>query len=402
MKERLELIEAYQEFDQYIQAKKEVETVSLEDAFYRILAQDIYATIDQPPFHKSAVDGYAFHFNESKDASKDAPLQLEVIETIYAGHVGTKEVKEGQAVQIMTGASVPDSCDCVIRLEDTNDDMHHLEIYKSCQHFDNICQKGEDFKEGNLLLKKGTKLDYICLGVLSSIGLKEVDVYQPIRIVLCTTGDEIVMPGNDLPDGKIYDSNYILLSARLKELGYPISKHIHIQDDAKNCGELLEKLSHEYDLILSTGAVSVGKKDILHDALEYAGAKKIFWRVKLKPGTPAIFSMLNGTPIVSLSGNPFAASCTFEVLARYALSIVAQDESLKIEPTQATILCDFRKKSPQRRFIRAIYKDGHVSIPTGMHSSNELGSMIGCNALIDVEAGNQGIEKGSLVRVWKL
>ena len=402
MKQRIELSEAYQEFDTYVKPKCKTEIIPIYEALGRVLVNDVYASIDQPPFHKSAVDGYAFHYKESQMTSKENPLHLEVIEQVFAGHVATKEVKEGQAIQIMTGACVPDCCDCIIRLEDTNDDIDHLEIYSPCSYFENICVKGEDFKEGDCLLKKGTKLDYICLGVLSSIGMDYVEVYQPLKIVLCTTGDEIVMPGVDLPKGKIYDSNYILLSARLKQLGYPIDCHIHIQDDAKNCGELFKRLSKEYDLILSTGAVSVGKKDIIHDALDFAGATKVFWRVKLKPGTPAIFSMLNGTPILSLSGNPFAASCTFELLARYVLSILSMDSSLKVGCTKACLTTSYSKKSKQRRFIRAVYKEGKVTIPSGMHSPNELGSMIGCNALIDVEAGNLGLNENEMVTVWLL
>ncbi len=402
MKERLELKEAYQEFDAHIHAKKEIEEIFIEEALHRILAQDIYATMDQPPFNKSAVDGYALHWQESVQATKKHPLKLDVIEQIYAGIVGEKVVQVGQAVQIMTGACVPASCDCVIRLEDTNDDVNGLEVYKACKKNENICIQGEDIQKGQLLLKKGMKLDSICLAILSSMGMEKVKVIKPIRIVLCTTGDEVVIPGNDLPKGKIYDSNYMLLSSRLKELGYPISRHIHMQDDIKRCGDLLIELSKEYDFILTTGGVSVGKKDILHDALAYAKATKVFYRVKLKPGTPALFSLLNGTPILSLSGNPFAASCTFELLARFVLSKLAQDETLRLKQREATLLSEFKKQSSQRRFIRAIYKNGMVRIPEGMHSSNELGSLIGCNALIDVEAGNKGLKYDSVVKIWKL
>lgn len=402
MKQRIELQEAYELFEQYVKPKNKVMKASIYNALGKILAEDIYSSMDQPPFPKSAVDGYAFHYEDSINASKENPVHLEVIEQVYAGEVATKKVLSGQAIQIMTGACVPTSCDCVIRLEDTNDSIEHLEIYKPCKFQDNICLQGEDFKTGDLLLKKGTKLDYICLGILSSIGKIEVKVYEPIKITYLVTGDEIQFPGRSLLPGKIYDSNYMLLSSRMQQLGYPIEYHQHVKDDPKSCAELFKELSKEFDLILTTGAVSVGKKDIIHEALELAGAEKIFWRVKLKPGTPAIFSMLNTVPILSLSGNPFAASCTFELLARYVLSILSQDESLKIQPTTAILKTSFGKSSKQRRFVRAIYKDGFVEIPTGMHSSNELGSMIGCNALIDIPGGNEGLEKDSCVQVWLL
>ncbi|MBQ0064796.1 MAG: molybdopterin molybdotransferase MoeA [Firmicutes bacterium] len=402
MKQRIELKEAYSLFEEHIKPKTKIIKVSLHQALGKILAQDIFSTLDQPPFHKSAVDGYAFKYEESKGASRENPVRFEVIEQVYAGHVASRTIQTGQAIQIMTGACVPDCCDCVIRLEDTNDSIEELEVYQECKYFDNICKKGEDFKEGDLLLKKGTKLDYICLGILSSIGMDAVEIYEPVKIAFYTTGDEIQMPGTQLQPGKIYDSNYMLLSNRLQSLGYPIEIHKHIVDDAKSCGALFKESIQKYDFILTTGAVSVGKKDIIHDALEYAGAEKIFWRVKLKPGTPAIFSMLEGKPILSLSGNPFAASCTFELLARYVLSILSQDEALKVQPRKAILTNAFKKGSKQRRFVRAIYKEGKVMVPTGMHSPNELGSMIGCNALLDIPGGITPPQKNEEVTVWLL
>lgn len=402
MKLKIELEEAFALFDQYIKPIQESESLPLEKALGKILAQDIYSPMDQPPFNKSAMDGYAFYYEESENATKENPVHLEVVDSIMAGEVCTKEVKKGQAIQIMTGACVPEYLTCVLPFEKTNDSIEDLEIYASCKNMANICIKGEDFKTGDLLLKKGQKLDYAALGVLASVGYTQVEVVRSLKIALCTTGEELIVPGNPLVPGKIYDSNSILLRTRLNQLGYPVSFYTHIVDDELSCAELFTKLSQEYDLILSTGAVSMGKKDIIHPALKIARAERIFWKLRLKPGSPAVFSILNNTPILSLSGNPFAATCSFELLARYVLSILSQDESLKVEVIQAKLETPFLKRSPQRRFIRAKYKHGAVAIPMGSHSNNEIGSLIGCNALIDVEEGNAGLDKEEFVKVWLL
>lgn len=381
---------------------KEVEEISLSQANQRILANDFYATMDMPPFNKSALDGYAFYFDDTKGASIENPIHLEVVDTIYAGDYFDKKISHGQAIHLMTGTRVPKGCSAVIRFEDTNNNVEHLEIYKESKYMDGICVQGEDYQKGELLLKKGTKLDYASLAVLASNGIDCISVYKKPKVALVITGDEIMAPGLPLLPGKIYDSNQILLKARLEQLGFETSKCVYVSDDANELADVFTSLSKENDIIFSTGAVSVGDKDIVHPALEICEANKVFWKLKLKPGSPTVFSVLNQVPILSLSGNPFAAICMFEILGRFVLSCVYPDSSLVSIKKKGILKEDYLKKSPNRRFVRAICKDGFITVPKGSHSNNELKTLMGCNVLIDIEKGNMGIKAGEEVDIWEI
>ena len=212
----------------------------------------------------------------------------------------------------MTGAMLPQGCDCVLRQEDT-DLGNPVRIYASLPPYKNYVYQGEDYRTGSLLLPAGTRLDAAALGVLASAGLTEVAVRRRPKVGLLTTGDEVVEAGQPLPPGKIYGSNGALLTARLTELGIP-SLCRHAADSPAAVAKAMEGMLADCDLLITTGGVSVGDKDIFHQALPLLGAERVFWKVDLKPGTPAMFSRYKGKPILSLSGNPFAAFTTFELL----------------------------------------------------------------------------------------
>lgn len=401
MEIRIELEKAIELVKEEICFQNEMIHVSLDDSLHYILAEDIYAPFMQPPFSKSAVDGYAFASSDTMNATKDNPAKLKVVDIIYAGDYRDHVIHRGEAVNIMTGGRIPEGCDCVIRFEETND-SEDLEVYRELKKWDNICLAGEDIQKGDLLMKKGERLDYVRIAILSSMGICHVPVYKPLKIGLCTTGDEVVLPGQVRGKGQIFDNNLALLSNRLKMLGrYDIVME-YVKDDPQQCADVLKKLSAECDLVMTTGGVSVGKKDILHDALSLMKARKIFWRLKMKPGTPAIFAIYQNTPLLCLSGNPFASSVVFELLVRELLAYMQKDHTLLLKTKQAKLVSNFPKASPQRRFIRAIYEDGEVTIPQGMHSSNEISTMIGCNALIDVPPHHPPLISGEEVKVWLL
>ena len=401
METRIELEKAIELIKKETKFENKMIHVALDEALDCILAQDIYAPMMQPPFSKSALDGYTFKYDDTIGASKDHPARFQVIDTVYAGDCSEKVIHHGEAVNIMTGGRIPEGCDCVIRFEDTNDSQN-LEVYQELKKWDNICLAGEDIQKDTLLLKKGERLDYVKIAILSGMGFDYIDIYKPLKIGLCVTGSEVVLPGNKRNKGQIFDNNMALLSNRIKSLGpFEIVK-AYVKDDPNECAYILKELSQKCDVIITTGGVSVGKKDILHETIALMNAKKVFWRILLKPGTPTIFSIYQQTPIVSLSGNPFASSVVFELLVRELLAYMQKDKTMLLTIKNAKLFNNYPKKSKQRRFIRAIYQDGIVSIPEGMHSSNEIGSMIGCNALIDIPAGSSSLQAGDEVKVWLL
>lgn len=380
----------------------DIEEVELMEALGRVLAEDVTSPHNQPPFPRSPLDGYALQAASSKGATKENGVTLTVIEEIFAGSVGSKTVKTGEAVRIMTGAPIPEGADCVLRQEDTNYGEDEVVIYQQLKPYDNYCFVGEDYKEGECLLEKGTCLEATEVGLLASFGRKTVKVYGCPKIHLITTGDELIMPGNPLRPGKIYDSNLYFIGVRLRELGYFATLHHNIEDQAEEVAKQIRAASKNADIVITTGGVSVGKKDIMHEVLTILGAEKLFWKIDLKPGTPTLCAMYENTLVICLSGNPFGAITNLEVLVRPVLAYMSRKESLLPIRKQGVLENDFGKPSKVRRFVRAIYEDGVVRLPQGSHASGVLSSMRGCNCLIDIPGGSEAVSKGDEVTVCLL
>ena len=184
-----------------------------------MLAKDMIAGFDNPPFDRSPVDGYACKVEDITDASESHPVQLTVLEEIDAGQYSRVTVEKGQAVRIMTGAAIPKGCDCCVRQEDTDYGEETVRIFRPTGQWQNYCYQGENFKNGTVLLKKGDKIGFIEAGILASMGVIKVKVYRRVRAAVLTTGDEVMAPGKRLIPGKIYDCNQGLLAARMKEFG---------------------------------------------------------------------------------------------------------------------------------------------------------------------------------------
>lgn len=399
MKFRIELEEAVSIMEAHVHEINKIEELNIEEACGRVLGEDIYSLINNPPFDRSPLDGYALRAEDTIGASKENPVILKVIDEVFAGSYSEKVLKQWEAVRIMTGAKMPQGSDCVIRQENTDEGMDNVQIYEELKFHDNYIFEGEDIKKDSLIMKKGEVLTYIHIGILASMGYSKVRVKEKLKAALLVTGDEVSAPGNILPEGKIYDSNMNLFAARLRELGIELTKCEIIGDDYKTVGDAIKEAMKGSHIVITTGGVSVGKKDILHEALPYIGAEMLYWKVNLKPGTPAIFSLYDEKPILSLSGNPFASLATFELLARPVLSKMSGNSEMNITRTAGIMESDFNKKSKVRRFIRAYYSDGKVKLLDGKHSSGVLSSMIGCNALIDIKAGTEKLEAGNNVDI---
>ena len=377
----------------------QVEMVPLLECLGRVISQDMVSQFDNPPFDRSPIDGYACRSEDVLEATKANPVVLKVLEEIDAGQYSTVTVKRGEAVRIMTGAAIPEGCDCCLRQESTNYGEDFVEVYQGERPWMNYCYKGEDFEAGVTMVAKGTKLGYVELSILASMGCAELPVYKMPRIALLTTGDEVTTPGEELLPGKIYNSNQTMLAARMLEFGIRPVVIDTVKDDPKVMAEVLKKVSEDVDVIITTGGVSVGKKDIMHGALPMIGAERIFWRVLLKPGTPTIFSIYNNIPVISLSGNPFGAMANFELLIRPMLAKMMSDPSLEPIRLNAKMADPFPKASRGRRFIRGIYRDGEVHMPKGLHSSGVLSSLKGCNCMVDIKPGTDRLAVGDPVEI---
>jgi molybdopterin molybdotransferase len=389
------LEEAEKQILKYTKVILETEETELLQTRGRILAEDMVTSFDNPPFDRSPVDGYACRAEDTKGASKENPVQLAVTREIDAGQYSEEEVGPGQAVRIMTGAPVPPGCDCCIRQEDTDYGEETVSIFRAHEKWENYCFAGEDFKKGTVLLKKGTKAGFVETAVLAGMGIDRVKVYRRPRIALLTTGDEVMEPGEALLPGKIYNCNQTMLLARLMDFGITPFFTAQVEDDPSVMAETLRSCAQKADLIITTGGVSVGKKDIMHEALRLVGAERIFWRVQVKPGMPTLFSVYQDVPVISLSGNPFGVAVTTELLIRPALHKMMQDDALRLVRVKGTMADTFEKPLHGRRLIRAFWEDGVFHLPHGLHSNGVISSMAGCNCLIDAGSATVAPKTGN-------
>lgn len=379
----------------------DIEEVDLINGLNRVVSENIYAQINNPPFNKSAMDGYAFICNNKELINK----KLKIIDRVYAGGICNNIVSEETAIKIMTGAPIPKGANAVIKQEDVVIEEDYIILRKNINENENICIKGEDISQGSLLLKSNKKLNYADIGILASSGINKIKVYKKPKLAFISTGDEVIDIGFELKEGKIYNSNKYSILSRLGELGYDVKYISHINDDFKEIGNCIEELSKKVDLIITTGGVSVGEKDLLKEAIDVTSGEKLFWKINIKPGSAVLCSKINKSIILSLSGNPTAALTTFELLVKPTLEKLSGYKEIKINREKAILLQDIQKKSHQRRFIRGYveidnYRQ-YVHITQTKSGNGILSSAINSNCIIEIEVNNEK-SKGDLVDIIKL
>lgn len=397
----LQIEEAQALLTEQVRKIGQTERVLLTDAPGRVLAEDVEAERDQPPFPRSPLDGYAVRAADVAGASKEHPAVLQVIGKICAGYVFDGAVGEGQAVKLMTGAPVPAGADTVIRQEDTLEENGAVQIYVSSEPYQNYCFQGEDYKAGTVLLPKDSRLDAGKISVLSSLGRTEVIVYKKPSVAVISTGDEVLEPGQSWSPGKIYDSNRAYICARLTEAGNPPVISMHVADEACKVADEIRRAARQTDFVITTGGVSVGEKDILHDVMKLLGAKRLFWKVRIKPGSPTLAFVCEETLVLCLSGNPFGAIANFELLARPVLAVLTGQKDWELPVEDAVLQNDFRKQAGARRFLRGCLKNGKVYINSRLQSSGAIASMAECNCLVEIRPDMAGAMAGETVRVYR-
>ena len=396
--ELLELEHAVEVLLSYVKTPQ-TERVPLMEAAGRTAAEDVYAAISNPPFDRSPLDGYTFAAACVAGATAERPVRLRVVGEECAGEFYAGTVGAGETVRIMTGGAIPAGCDCVIRQEDVREDGDAILVPFPLRAHENYCDAGEDVRAGTHIIRKGQTLRAADLAVLASQGHTEAAVYRRPRVAVASTGDELLPPGEALRPGKIYNSNLFLIAARLKELGLdPVVLGI-LPDDVEEAAREIAAHAEGIDLFLTTGGVSVGKKDIMHGVVPVMGAERIFWRVNMKPGAPAIAYTRGDMLGIALSGNPFAAYATFELLARPVLARMRGCDEVQLRRTRAKLADAFPKECLGRRFLRArMGDDGLVYLPD-QHESGTLYSAAGCDAFVDVPEGTPPLAVGTTVDV---
>lgn len=379
-------------------ALQEVQTVSIEDAVGGVLAETVYSGMSVPPFPKSAMDGYAVRAADLENASKDNPVILQVRGELLAGDYEEIPYTSMSAVRVMTGAFVPEGYDAVVRQEDTDYGEVQVSVYTETKPYMNYCKVGEDINQGDVVVAKGIRLSPVHIGLLAGVGKDRVQVYRPVRVAIICTGTELCEAGSPLPKGKIYNNISHILAAGIRREGLQVVSRQLCADEESVLTEKLNEALTVADIVITTGAVSVGKKDIVPDVLERIGAKILFRKANIQPGTPTTASVKDGKLILSLSGNPYAAIVNFEVYFWALVARMMNHESFEVKMETAILQSDYGKVNRMRRFIRAKAENGKVYLPTGVHASSVIHNLTECNCFIDLEPG-RSVGVGDEVRI---
>jgi molybdopterin molybdotransferase len=384
------------------------EKVSLRAALGRVCAEDIAGTVTMPPWSNSSMDGYAVRSADITPVMKGEPVTLRVVATIAAGDRAERPLKRGQAMRIMTGAPVPEGADTVIRKEDTDGGSEKVQIREARDVWKNIRQAGEDFHRGDLLAKRGTPIRPALIGVLASTGVAKVSVFRRPRVAVISSGNELVDIddfGEVLAGRRIVSSNSYTLDALTRVAGgVPID--LGIAADTKASLKKKLEAGGDCDLIITSAGVSVGDLDHTRDVFAALGGKQIFWKVRMRPGAPLAFGLLNGVPWIGVSGNPVSAMVSFELFVRPALRKMQGYTSFFRRTVTVTLEEQVKIAAKLTHFLRASVsrkEDGTLTARlTGLQSSGALTSMAKANALLIVPETSQTVEKGAQLKALLL
>jgi molybdopterin molybdotransferase len=397
----------------------QVVQVPIAEAGGMVLARDVTSNLDVPPLDNSAMDGYAVRANDVASASGSRPSVLRVIGTVAAGQLPSAAVEPGTAVRIMTGAPVPPGADAIVPFEDTDEverrsegrALNEVSVSAPAGPGDHIRVAGRDISRGQTVLRAGTALKPAQIGLLASVGYPTAPVHRRPVVAILATGDELVEPGNELPEGRIYDSNSPGLTAAVIEAG-GVPKAIGIAAD--NLDSVNAKLDEglSADLLITSAGVSKGDFDMVKDVLSERGEMQ-FWSVRMRPAKPLAFGLLRSggqgvtrnVPHLGLPGNPVSALVAFEQFGRPAIAKMLGRGPVP-RPTVRAVLADpIRNVDGRRVFARAVVtrRDGkyHASL-TGDQSSNLLTSMAGANGLAICPEDVPGKQVGDEVEVLML
>jgi len=366
-----------------------------------VLAEDIVAREPVPPFANTGMDGYAVR-------AADTPGSLRVIGELPAGRAPTIAVGPGEAIRIMTGAPMPEGADAVVMVERTRPDGDGAVIVEMARPGDHVRLAGGDVEAGALVFPRGTRLTPAHLGVLASLDVSEVSCRPRPRVAVVSTGDELVASGTLAP-GRIRDSNRPMLLALVEELGCEAIDGGMVGDDERAITAAVEHAADTCDVLLTSGAVSVGDYDYVKLVLERVakerGGRSLRAQVAIKPAKPLAFAMLGPVPAFGLPGNPVSSRVSFELFARPALRKLAGRADVNAEPVRATAVAAMRRKPDEKLHldrVRVWVDDGrYMCERAGAQASNVLSGMADANGLVLLDDG-EGVDAGAEVRVLLL
>lgn len=355
-----------------------------------ILAEAIYSPMDMPPFRQSAMDGYAFTHSELQ--------QFDVVSVSQAGDFLNKKIKKNQAIRIFTGAYVPDNLDTVVMQEHSTAKGKTVEITKMPVRFANVRDKGEQIKENELVLENNTVITPAAIGFLACLGIMEITVYAKPKVAIVVTGNELVKVGQKLSEGKIYESNSIMLESALKGIGIKKIETFRVKDNLKATKKVLKGCLSAFDVVLVSGGISVGDYDFVKEALLLNGVEELFYKINQKPGKPLFFGKKDKTIVFALPGNPASTLTSFYIYVYPALKINMGFEATHLPKIKRKISTQFENTSGKSLFLKGFYDDEKVMVLESQ-SSAMLNTFALANALIYLPYDLVNIEEDQEVMV---
>ncbi|AYN40881.1 molybdopterin molybdenumtransferase MoeA [Streptomyces dangxiongensis] len=412
-----------------LSAVRPLEPIELQllDAQGCVLVEDVMVPVSLPPFDNSSMDGYAVRVADIAGAGEEFPAVLEVVGDVAAGAADPVRVGPGQAARIMTGAPLPPGAETVVPVEWTDGGLGegpvsgmrsrslapqgaegHVHVYRSAAARAHVRARGSDVKAGDLALEAGTVLGPPQLALLAAIGRGTVRVRPRPRVVVLSTGSELVQPGEELGPGQIHDSNSFALTAAARDAGAIAYRVGAVADDAETLRSTIEDQLIRADLLVTTGGVSVGAYDVVKEALSYAGdadeagSGVEFRRLAMQPGKPQGFGSIgpDHIPLLALPGNPVSSYVSFELFVRPAIRTLSGLTDVHRPRARAALTADEALRSPRgrRQFLRGVHADGKVT-PVGGAGSHLVAALARANALIVVPEDVESVEPGTEVEV---
>jgi molybdopterin molybdotransferase len=384
----------------FLQPVTATERLSVRAALGRVLAEDLVSPLNVPAHDNSAMDGYAARFADLKG---DVDVALKVTGTAFAGAPFQGAVKAGECVRIMTGGVVPAGADTIVMQEHVKAVQDRVTIGPGHKKGQNLRRAGEDLSVGQIALTRGLPLRPAEVGLISSLGIGEVNVYRRLRVAFFSTGDELVSIGTQLKEGQIYDSNRYTLHGMLTRLGCEVLDMGVVRDDPK----LLENAFHDAaaaaDVVITSGGVSVGEADFVKALLDKLG-EVVFWKIAMKPGRPLAYGRIGAAHFFGLPGNPVSVMVTFYQFVRDALLKLSGRDPVPPLPTFKVPCVSSLKKAPGRtEFQRGVLeRDSHGTWSvrvTGEQGSGILRSMAEANCFIILPDAQGNVASGTLVEV---
>jgi len=375
----------------------DTEMVPLRGSAGRILACDIVSDRHVPPHDNSAVDGYAVFFT---DLNENGDTRLPVTGRVAAGHPLGRDARPGEAVQIFTGAPMPDGMDTVFMEEDCTRDGDDVVLPAGLKPGSNRRFAGEDVKTGDVIVTAGTRLRPQDVGLAASVGRNELEVYRPLRVAVFSTGDEVRDPSGDAPEGCIYDANRFAVMAMLDRLGADVTDLGILPDDEAEIAAALSRVCEDHHVLMTSGGVSAGEEDHVKAAVERLGSIH-FWRLAIKPGRPIALGQAGNAAFVGLPGNPVAAMVTFLMVAQPMLRRISGETGYAPVRLRVATDFDYKKKSGRREWVRValgMSADG-AAVVSKHHSSGAgiLTSMAAADGLAEISEDVERLEAGAMV-----